>query len=269
MKNREYSESGFKGEKTELLFRDASEYLESNQCVIRCIVLKFAGSGLFTGCQIDDVIQHVNERLLTDILEKMKSQYRPMCRIQTYFSKIVRNLCLEYAEICNKRNIQEMKVDFSRAQFGTQETTSAEVAFGEIFEQLETLLCLYGNRRPRIELFFKISLRLGITEEDVLRCYPTCSKDMLDKFMLNFNHSAARRKTKDAVVYTRLIPLVNELDGRGCTADALRKSIHRKYDEIAEILNVAPINAALTRETVKLLLEKYYSEFPKSSGKTI
>ena len=269
MTKKGYSESGIERERTELLFRDASAYLECNQPVVRCIAMKFKGSGLFTGCQIDDVIQHVNERLLTDILEKMKSQYRPMCRIQTYFSKIVRNLCLEYAEICNKRNLQERKVDFSRAQFGTPETTSAEVAFGEIFEQLELLLSLYGNRRPRIELFFKISLRLGITKEDVLRCYPTCSKIMLDNFMLSFNHTGTPRITKDAEVYMRLIPLVNELEGTESTADAIRKCVNRKFDEIAEILNVAPINAALNRQTVKLLLEKYYSEFPKSSGKTI
>jgi len=269
MINQENSESGCKGDNTELLFRVASEYLERNQSVIRCIAMKFKGSGLFTGCQIDDVIQHVNERLLTDILEKMKSQFRPICRLQTYFSKIVRNLCLEYAEICNKRNIQERKVDFSRAQFGTQETTSAEVAFGEIFEQLEALMNLYGNRRQRIELFFKISLRLGITEEDVLRCYPACSQNILDRFMLSFNHTGTPRITKDAEVYMRLIPLVNELEGTESTADAIRKCVNRKFDEIAEILNVAPINAALNRQTVKLLLEKYYSEFPKSSGKTI
>lgn len=269
MKKQGYSKSGVEREETELLFRDASAYLERNQPVVRCIAMKFKGSGLFTGCQIDDVIQHVNERMLTDVLEKMKSQYRPICRLQTYFSKIVRNLCLEYAEICNKRNLQERKVDFSRAQFGTQETTSAEVAFGEIFKQLEALMNLYGNRRPRIELFFKISLRLGITEEDVLRCYPTCSNTMLDNFMLSFDHTGVHRMTKDAEVYTQLIPLVNELEGTKSTADAIRKCVNRKFDEIAEILNVTPINAALTRETVKLLLEKYYSEFPKSSGKTI
>ena len=269
MRNQENSESGCKGDNTELLFRDASQYLERNQSVIRCIVMKLAGSGLFTGCQIDDVIQHVNERLLTDILEKMKSQYRPICRVETYFSKIVRNLCLEYAEICKKRNIHEKKVDFSRAQFGTEESTSAQVAFGEIFKQLEALMNLYGNRRQRIELFFKISLRLGITEEDVLRCYPACSQNILDRFMLSFNHTGTPRITNDAEVYMRLIPLVSELEGTDNTADALRKCINKKFDEIAEILNVAPINAALNRETVKLLLEKYYSEFPKSSGKTI
>ncbi len=43
---------------------------------------------------------------------------------------------------------QEKKVDFSRAQFGTQETTSAEAAMKEMFEQLEALLNLYGSRRP-------------------------------------------------------------------------------------------------------------------------
>ena len=269
MKKQGYSKSGVEREETELLFRDASAYLERNQPVVRCIAMKFKGSGLFTGCQIDDVIQHVNERMLTDVLEKMKSQYRPICRLQTYFSKIVRNLCLEYAEICSKRNLQESKVDFSRAQIGTQETTSAEVAFAEIFKQLEALLKLYGNRHPRIELFFKISLRLGITEEDVLRCYPACSQNILDRFMLSFNHTGTPRMTNNAEVYSQLITLVNKLEGTNNTADALRKCINKKFDEIAEILNVAPINAALNRETVKLLLEKYYSEFPKSSGKTI
>jgi RNA polymerase sigma factor (sigma-70 family) len=269
MTNQGYSEIGVERENIELLFRDASEYLERNQSVVRCIAMKFKGSGLFTGCQIDDVVQHVNERMLTDVLEKMKSQYRPLCRLQTYFSKIVRNLCLEYAEICNKRNLQERKVDFSRAQIGTQETTSAEVAFAEIFKQLEALMKLYGSRRFRIELFFKISLRLGITEDDVLRCYPTCSKTMLNKFRSSFYHTSARHITKDSELYARLIPLVNELEGTGSTADALRKCVNRKFDEIADILNVSPINAALTRETVKLLLEKYYLEFPRSTEKTI
>ncbi|TVQ67429.1 MAG: sigma-70 family RNA polymerase sigma factor [Balneolaceae bacterium] len=264
MKKQVYADANVEREATELLFRDASAYLEKNQRVIRAIVLKYSGSGLFAGGEVDDVIQHINERMLTGILNKMRSQYKPMCRLMPYFSKIVSNLCLEYAKKDLKRNVHEKKMDFSRSHFATGETMSEEVAMREIFEQLEILLNLYGSRRSRIELLFKISLRIGITEGDVLRCYPHCSKQLLNRFLLYFNDPDEHRMAPHSDMYGQLIPLINELEGTNRSADALRKSVDIKLDEIAEILNISPINAALNRETVKILLENYYSEFPKS-----
>jgi len=247
-------------DKTELLYRDAPAYLEKNQFVIRAIVLKYTGSGLFTSSEVEDVIQHINECMLTGVLERMQSQYKPVCRLQTYFSKIVSNLCLDYGEKWTRRNVQEKKVDFTRAELATHETTSAEIALNEMYEQIEILLKLYGSKRPLIELLLKISLRLGITEDDVLRCHPDCDKKLLNKFLLYFKQDGARRMAKDAEMYGQLLPLVNELQGSNKSADALRKFIDTKFAEISEILNSTPINAALTRDTVKILLEKYYSE---------
>jgi len=269
MKKQVFADVSVEKEEGELLFRDASAYLEKNQGVIKAIVLKYSESGLFGRSDVDDVIQYVNERMLTGVLEKMRSQYKPMCRLMPYLSKIVSNLCLEYAKKELKRNQHEKKVDYTRSHFGTKETMSEDIAMREIIEQLEILLSLYGSRRPRIELLFKISLRIAITEEDVLRCYPKCNKRLLNRLLLSFNDPEEYRMAPHSDMYGQLIPLINELEGTSKTADALRKSVDMKLDEIAEILNIAPINAALTRETVKMLLENYYSEFPKSMENVI
>jgi DNA-directed RNA polymerase specialized sigma24 family protein len=260
-------DSGDERKKNRLLFRDASKYLEHHQSVIRSVVLKYAASGLFAKSEIDDAIQHINERMLTGVLIKMQAQYKPWRCLKAYFYKIVRNLCFEYARKRVKHNWHEKIMDFSYAKFSIQESISADIALAEIYRQLRILLNRYGSKRARVELLFKISLRIGITEDDILECYPSCTGDMLNGFLSSFNHSGVHRMAKDTELYERLIVLVNQIEGKSKCADALRKTVNSKLDEIAGALNKPPVNAALTRETAKLLLENYYSVFPESWGK--
>ncbi|TVQ08237.1 MAG: hypothetical protein EA364_15740 [Balneolaceae bacterium] len=261
-------DSGDVEKNNSLLFRDASTYLERNQSVIRSVVLKYAASGLFARSEVDDAIQYINERMLTGVLIKMQAQYKPWRCLKAYFYKIVSNLCFEYARKRVKPHLLEKKVDFTHAQFAIQETISADIALAEIYRQLGILLNRFGSNRPRIELLFKISLRIGIAEDDVLRCYPSCSKKMLNIFLSSFSNSGVHRLAKDTEIYARLIVLVNNLEGKRKCADALRKTVDTKLDEIAGGLNKPPIKAAMTRETAKLLLENYYSVFPESMEKT-
>ncbi len=163
---------------SQLLYSAPAEFLENNQAVIECIVLKFVGSGLFKEDEKDDVIQYINERLLSGVLEKMQEQYNSSFYLKTYFSKIVCNLCLQYSKTLIKRKDAEKNVDFSQIQIPTGETISKNIVYQEIYEHLHTVLPLYGKRRPRLELLFKISLKIGITKWDVLRCYPDCSREL-------------------------------------------------------------------------------------------
>lgn len=252
-----------------LLLRDGSKYLVHHQDVVRSIVLKYVASGLYNSSETDDVIQYINECMLTGVLKKIQSQYKPWRCNKTYFYKIVSNLCLQYAKNRVKRNRYEKIVDFTVAQFGIQETISTEIILREIYRKLGILLNRYGSNRPRIELLLKISLRVGITKDDVLQCYPSCCRKILGKFLLSFNHAEFYRLAKDGEVYRQLVTLMTELEGKNKSGDAIRKFVNSKFDEIADILNKPPINAALTRETAKLLLEYYYAEFPESLEKTI
>jgi len=254
---------------SELLYRDSVAFLENHQSVIKTIVMKFVGSGLFKYNETEDVIQHINESLLTGVLEKMQVQYNPAYNLQSYFSKIICNLCLQYAKKEFKRNIHRKSVDLSYVQIATDETITDGIALGEMYEHLNTLLSLYGERRHRIELLLKISLGIDISKEDVLRCYPNCSAKTLKNILIYFEHPNEHGPSSRTAIYEKLIPFVNELEGANNMADTLRKFVDRNLDEFAEILSIPPINAALTRETMIIFLEKYYSEFPKPNKKVI
>ncbi|TVQ12002.1 MAG: hypothetical protein EA364_09370 [Balneolaceae bacterium] len=171
---------------TELFFRDSSSYLEKQQSRIKAIVLKFVRSGLFRYNESRDVIQHVNERLLTGLFDKMQAQYNRSFKLQSYFSKIVCNLCLEFAKKEGRRRAHEKNTDFGRFQISSDESIMAGLVLREIYRHLDTLFAFYGRKRHRIELFFRILLRTGISERDVRRCYPHCSDDMLGQFLLSF-----------------------------------------------------------------------------------
>ena len=254
-------DSETEGRKNRVLFRDPSRYLEHHQHVIRSVVQKYAASALYDGSEAEDVMQYINERMLTGVLKKIQEQYRPWRCHKAYFYKIVRNLCLEYAKKNANRKRHEMKVDYTHAQFGIQETISAEIALGEIYRHLGILLNRYGSNRARIELLFKISLRVGITEDDVLRCYPLCNETVLNKFLTFFNHCGMHRTAKYAEIYEQLITLINELEGLHKSADSVRKFLNSKLDEIIRVMNIPPINAAMSRDTAKQLLETYYLGF--------
>jgi hypothetical protein len=243
-----------------LLFQDPSKYLEHHQHVVSSVVQKFAASGLYDRSEAEDVMQYIHERMLTGVLKKIQEQYRPWRCHKAYFYKIVRNLCLEYAKKNANHNRHEMKVDFTHAQFGFQENTSAEIALSEVYRQLGMLIKRYGTNQARLELFFKISLRVGITEDDVLRCYPSCDETVLNKFLSSFNYSGMHRTAKYAEIYEHLAKLINELEGLHKSADSVRKFLNSKLDEIIRGMNIPPINAAMTRDTAKQLLEAYYSE---------
>lgn len=247
----------------DLLRRDPSAFLETHQSMIRGIVMKYMASGLFRNDETDDVYQYINERLLTGVLEKMRNQYNSSYYIRTYFSKIISNLCLQYANMEGRRNLLQRNVDFSDVDVSTDETITADIVLKEMYEHLVTVLALFGTKRPRLELLMKITLKIGISRDDILRCYPDCKAESMQRLLAQFQTPDQYSSSSLTVIYETLIPLLNELEGKQNTADALRKWVDSKLDEIAEILNVPPVSAALNRETVKILIEKYYREFPK------
>jgi DNA-directed RNA polymerase specialized sigma24 family protein len=248
---------------SELLHRNPSVFLEDHQSMIKRVVWKFTASGFLKDSEKDDVVQYINERMLTGILQKMREQYKPSYNLKTYLYKILINLCQQYVNHEDKRNILRTNVDLSHVNVPSDDTIFSNIILCEVYEYLHTILRLYGKHRYRLELLLKITLKIGISDDDILRCYPHSDTETLKRFLTGFEHPELYCSSSLTTIYQTLIPLLNDLEGKKNTADSIRKWVDAKLDEIVEILNVSPIDTALSRETVKILIEKYYREFPK------
>ena len=79
---------------TELLHSDPHTLILKYQETVKIIVKKYILAGVFRAADFEDIVQEVNMALLAKI-PAMQAQYNGMSLFKTYFSVIVRNICMK------------------------------------------------------------------------------------------------------------------------------------------------------------------------------
>jgi hypothetical protein len=227
------------------------------QDMIRTIVGKYVSSGMFDHESFEDVVQSVNTTLLKNV-RRAQVQYNGSTLVRTYISAIVRNICLQLHHI-EKRNLPTERFeedDFPRSNQIEEKLTIAHsiAVFRAILQQFDR-----HAKLPRLLLCLKLWYRIPLNAGDVLRWYPKCSEAdlhcLLESFGTSYDHLPNRE------IFRIFTPFANKAHHKENTDDAIRRWTLSKITEILELLNGSPPTASFDEESLRPLVEDYFSPF--------
>jgi RNA polymerase sigma factor (sigma-70 family) len=239
----------------ELLRSEPHSLILKYQETVKIIVKKFIIAGIFTAGEYEDIVQEVNVALLTKI-PAMQSQYNGMSLFRTYFSVIVRNICMkEHAKIDTEIILDQEGI------IGFIDNTHVEekIAFEEEIQKFRSILGLYYRQRPKLLLCLKLYYRIPLTSEDINLWYPKCSP--LDHNILLENFGSNYDGKNDGQIYAIVTPIMNKNEKKDNSADAMRKWTDSKIREIIEMLNGKSRKLTHNEDSLKTLIDNFFSPY--------
>ncbi len=124
-------------------------------------------------------------------------------------------------------------------------------------ERLKRIFNYYHKKRQKVVLCLKLYFRLRVSKEDVMTCFPSCSEGDILSFLSHFGVHYEKIESKE--VYQIVTSLLNKYEGKSNTADAVRNWSEVRVREIIQLLNGSKNNSSYDKESLKILIEKYFS----------
>jgi DNA-directed RNA polymerase specialized sigma24 family protein len=249
--------SGENQKDIELLQHDPQGLLLRYQATLQIIVRLYVRSGMFRARDTDDIIQTLNEQLLLR-LPAIRAQYNGSSLLKTYLSAIVRNLCIDlYHE--GSRQLEEVPLEEHTGAQNPQVTIRYDIehtrtVFRAVLKQFD-----YKLELPRLLFLLKLRYRLPIEKEDLLKCFPNSSETDLNSLLKILGRDFEAMPDKE--IFELITPVLNKADGRANTPEAIRKWTKGRVNSIIELLNGSPPTGSFDEETLKILVEDFFSPF--------
>lgn len=245
-----------------LLNHDPHKLLEHYQPTIEIIVKKYIARGLFRPQEKDDVVQTINEKLLSGKIAKIQNLYNHTCYLSTYFSKIVSNLCLE---IKRRHKTVPYALSLDEVEPGYQdERADNALMIRDELNRFDRVLRMYYRSRPKLTLCLKLIFHIPLTETDIRDYYPDCPVEDQQLLTERFGHDRVQATEKE--VYAAVTPLFNQCEQKRNSPDALRKWLNARIDEVITLLNAGGAGANYDKPALKLLVEQYYTGENREAG---
>lgn len=235
----------------DLLYNNPHALIENYQNIIQIIVQKLIRRELFKAHDREDVIQFINEKMLTEKIKKIQAQYNGSTYLTTYFSRIVQNLCFEYRRKFN----QQPTIEFDESKFYSSPDFN-EMLIKDELRHLAAILKLFNRSRKKLELCLKLISRVEISQNDILSYYPDCNAVELSNLTNRFGRDYYDMLDKE--IYAFITPFFNKCEKKNNSVDAIRKWLDEKTGEIIDLLNGKPRYANYDKETLIILVQKYY-----------
>jgi len=243
----------------DLFNRDPHAFLALYQEKLRIIVKTYVHCGMFRPQDFDDVLQTLNENLLLRI-PSIKAHFRGTTVFRTYLGAIVRNLCIDLYRIQHaQRRPRTIPIEEAFPSPHTDMTVLHDIrhirrVFRAILQQFD-----YRLELPRLLFCLKLRYRIPIERTDILKWYAGCDRKDLRRLVRSFSGNYEHRT--DGEIYARVTPLLNRADGRENTPEAIRRWTGERISNILDLLNGSPPTASFDEETLKILVEDFFSPF--------
>lgn len=238
-----------------LLWDDPGKLLIRYQPIIRMIVKNLAFQGYLPKRDINDLIQDVNRKLI-ERLPRIRDQYNYKSQFRTYFSVIIRNLCLE-----EFRKTKLVAEPYSEIYEQTAaETSTDQLIIRQEYERLHRALRMFGRERHAVWIVLRCFADLPVSPEEFLGFELDPDADIRLKLATDVNDTIQLQKRDKMEV---LSTVFSQLDRKPRTADALRKWSSSRLDELVILMNGKPPRSAYTIDILFILIEK--TEFLKNN----
>ena len=238
-----------------LLQRDPKGLVLKYQGMIETIVWKFVRSGMFSGDFTSDVVQTVNAELLERI-HRIQANYNGSTLVRTYVSAVIRNICLKLRKQGMYGNPGDPPVT---EKLLTPVDMIDRYSLGVARRTYRTIMQQFGGDIPKLVICLKLRYQMTLERKEILRWYPGCSPVVISQLMGLFGAQPLHMTDKDA--YAFVTPIFNAAEKRNNTPDALRKWTASKILEILKLLNGSIAQAAFDEESLRILVEDYFSPF--------
>ncbi|MFA5815176.1 MAG: sigma-70 family RNA polymerase sigma factor [Bacteroidales bacterium] len=230
------------------LREDPEKLLIRYQPIIRMIVKNLAFQGYLPKRDINDLIQDVNRKLI-ERLPRIRDQYNYKSQFKTYFSVVIRNLCLE--EFRKVRFVAEPQSEIYEQT--AAETSTDQLVIRQEYERLHRALRMFGRERPAVWIVLRCFADLPVTPDEFLGYDLDPGADLRIQLAAHVNDTIQLQKREKMEV---LSTVFNQLDRKPRTADALRKWSSSRLDELVILMNGKPPRSAYTVEILYILIEK-------------
>jgi RNA polymerase sigma factor (sigma-70 family) len=217
-----------------LLRSDPHSLILKYQETVKIIVKKYILAGVFRASDFEDIVQEVNMALLAKI-PAMQLQYNGTSLFKTYFSVIVRNICMkEHAKTNREVKIEQKDI----TGFIDRAHVEEKIVLEKEIQRFRAILSLYYRQRPKLLLCLKLRYRIPLTPEDINLWNPKCS--FSDREMLLENFGSNFDGKDDVEIYKIITPVMNKNEKKSNSIDAVRKWTDSKISEIIQLLNGNP-----------------------------
>lgn len=238
-----------------LLRNDQDKLLIRYQPIIRLIVNNLAFHGYLAKRDVNDLIQDVNRKLI-ERLPRISVLYNNKSKFKTFFSVVIRNLCLE--EFRKLRIVAEPQPEIYE-QTAT-ETSSDQLIIRQEYERLHRALRLFGSERPAIWVTLRCLADIPVSADELQGFELDPGNESRIQFAARINSTFQLQKREKMEA---LSVVFNQLDRKPRNADALRKWASSRMDELVVLMNGKPPKSAYTIDVLYILLEK--TEFVENS----
>lgn len=238
-----------------LLREDPGKLLIRYQPVIRIIVKNLAFQGYLPKRDISDLIQDVNRKLI-ERLPRIRDQYNYKSQFRTYFSVVIRNLCLE--EFRKVRVLAEPQSElYEQAAAGT---SADRIIISQEYERLQRAIRMFGREGRSIWIMLRCFADLPVSAGEFSGFDSNPSVDLQVQLAAEVNDTIQQQKREKMEV---LSAVFNQVERKPRTPDALRKWSSSRMDELVSLMNGKPQVSAYTADILYILIEKV--EFPENS----
>lgn len=218
------------------------------QPVIRMIVKSLAFQGYIPKRDINDAIQDVNRKLV-ERLPRISEQYNNKSQFRTYFSVVIRNMCLE-----EFRKVKLVEEPFAEIyEQSVAETSSDQLVIRQEYERLQRAIRLFGRENNAIWILLRCLADLPVSPDELAGFEKDPGIELRMKLADELNGTVQLPKREKLVVMSAVF---SQLYHKPRTADALRKWTSTRLDDLIVLMNGKPPRSAYTVEILCILIEK-------------
>ncbi|MGE5457886.1 MAG: hypothetical protein ACM3RX_05990 [Methanococcaceae archaeon] len=247
----------------DLLLNNPQKFVVENQKVIEIIVGRYVKAGYISFYNKDEMIQHINLRLLDGVISKMQIQYNPTYFVSTYFASVVNNLCKEFLNIQRKEDENVNFEDFAKNK-ASKSNPNYSLIIDEEIDRLDMIFRLYRHKKEKLFTSLKIKFKIEITRDDIARLQKEAD---FDSDHLEFSHSFMDDKT-ESELFNYYAPIFEKSNGKPVSGDSLKRWTYQKIEEVIDLLNGRENKKLYDIETLSILFEKY-AQKKSNSGQNL
>ncbi len=238
------------------LAQDPSRLLTHYQPIVEIVFRQFMARGFFQEEEKEELVQEVNLQLLEKKLDRIRTHFKGTVLLKTYFSKVVYN---SFQEMARRRSRQphfvgeEILLDTADRQLSPVQ----QLAIQDEIYRLEGILKGLQRKQHKAEFNLKLFIRFILTETDVQFYRSPKTAVAVDLIRANFFQVYDRLSDKE--VYAIAVQLYNIMEQKTNDGDSLRRWVDGVCRRLIELLNGVPPVSAHTVESLKALLQLYFT----------
>lgn len=241
----------------EWLHQEPQRLLTHYQSIMEATISSFIRKGFFNADEKGDLLQTLNLQMLEGKLEKIKAQFNGSVYLRTYFSKVVYNACTEITRQ-KKRQAKTFDIDALYDLETSNSNAYEHLAIRDELLRLEAILKGQAKKQLKSEFCLKLLVRIVLKLLDIQFYNSPKTKAEIETIQKLFFQPYDQMT--DKYIFEKVVPLFNKIESKSNDSDSLRKWVYQLTEKIIALLNGGSSPSNFDKDSVKILLQLYFSQ---------